>query len=182
MTKVLIVNNSMRAASAANNLSAYVKNLADNLDGVESTVVSLREINLPFYYESTTPAMPEYEVTDPAAKVWQQHVVEADAIVTLTPEYNFGMAASQKNAIDWLFAEWKDKPVVAVGYGWGGAQKALPHLNDVMNKVGANILEDDAANLYFTKTIDLSGDVTDETVAGEEVTKAIKAVVAAATA
>lgn len=179
MTKILIVNNSMRAVSAANQLAEFVKDIAENIDGVEATVVSLRDINLPFYYEPMTPAMPEYQVTDPAAKIWQKYVVEADAVVTLTPEYNFGMAAAQKNAIDWLYDEWKDKPVVAVGYGWGGAQKALPHLNDVMHKVNANILENDAANLYFTKSIDLNGSVNDEAVATEEVTKAIKAVVAA---
>lgn len=179
MTKLLIVNNSMREVSAGNKIAEYVKNRAEAIGDVDAEIVSLRDINLPFYYHPMTPAMPEYEVTDEAAKQWQKHVVEADAIVTLTPEYNFGMAASQKNAIDWLYPEWEEKPVVAVGYGWGGAQKALPHLNDVMRKVSANILADDAASLFFTKTIDLTGAVIDEAAASAEVDKAIKAVVAA---
>ncbi len=182
MTKLLIVNNSMRAASAGDKIADFVKDIASKHEAVEPTIVNLRDINLPFYNEPMTPAMPEYKITNPAAQVWQKHVQQADAIVTLTPEYNFGMAAAQKNAIDWLFAEWDKKPVVAVGYGWGGGQKALPHLNDVKRKVGANILADEAASLYFTKTIDLSGEVIDRETASAEIDKAVTAVVAAATA
>lgn len=179
MKKILIVNNSMRENSAGNKIAEFVKKIAMQHDDIDVKLVNLRDINLPFYYDPLTPAMPEYEISDDAAKLWQKHVMVADAIVTLTPEYNFGMAASQKNAIDWLYAEWENKPVVAIGYGWGGAQKALSHLNDVMRKVGANILVDDAASLYFTKTIDLTGGVIDEQTAENEVSKAVKALIVA---
>ena len=33
------------------------------------------------------------------------------------PEYNFGINAPLKNAIDYLHSEWQDKPVGFVSYG-----------------------------------------------------------------
>ena len=41
----------------------------------------------------------------------------ADAFVFVTPEYNHGMPATLKNAIDYLHHEWQYKPAGFVSYG-----------------------------------------------------------------
>src|ERR1700753_3222751 len=41
----------------------------------------------------------------------------ADAVAIVTPEYNFGMPAPLKNALDFLSLEWNYKPVGFVTYG-----------------------------------------------------------------
>lgn len=40
-----------------------------------------------------------------------------DAFVFVTPEYNHGMIAPLKNALDFLHEEWAHKPAGFVGYG-----------------------------------------------------------------
>lgn len=48
---------------------------------------------------------------------WSELVASADAIVLVTPEYNRSFPAPLKNALDYLYDEWRDKPVGFVGYG-----------------------------------------------------------------
>ena len=50
-------------------------------------------------------------------KAWSATVDSADAFIFVTPEYNFGMIAPLKNALDYLSAEWNGKPVGFVSYG-----------------------------------------------------------------
>jgi len=46
----------------------------------------------------------------------------ADGYIALTSEYNHGYPASLKNAMDYVFPEFKRKPMAFVGYGnVGGA-------------------------------------------------------------
>ena len=46
------------------------------------------------------------------------------ALMFVTPQYNWGYPASLKNAIDYLFREWNDKPAIVVSYGSRGGDKA----------------------------------------------------------
>jgi len=48
---------------------------------------------------------------------WSALVDAVDAVVFVTPEYNFGYPATIKNAIDYLHSEWNYKPVGFVSYG-----------------------------------------------------------------
>ena len=48
---------------------------------------------------------------------WSARIDRADAIVFITPEYNYGYPATIKNAIDYLHQEWKDKAAGFVSYG-----------------------------------------------------------------
>lgn len=55
----------------------------------------------------------------------------------VTPEYNHGVPAALKNAIDFLYTEWNDKAVGFVGYGADGGVRAVEHLRGVMAQVRA---------------------------------------------
>src|SRR5581483_429590 len=50
-------------------------------------------------------------------RAWSEIVDASDAFVFVMPEYNFGINAPLKNAIDYLHHEWHDKPVAFVSYG-----------------------------------------------------------------
>jgi len=50
-------------------------------------------------------------------KRWSELVASVDAVVLVTPEYNRSFPAPLKNALDYLYDEWRDKPVGFVGYG-----------------------------------------------------------------
>jgi NAD(P)H-dependent FMN reductase len=78
-------------------------------------VADLAEIDLPFMDEPKHPRLREY--THQHTKDWSAEVEAADAVVFVHPEYNYGINAPLKNALDYLNAEWKYKPLGLVSYG-----------------------------------------------------------------
>jgi len=50
-------------------------------------------------------------------KEWSALVEAGDAFVFVMPEYNAGLSAPMKNAVDYLSQEWQHKPVGFVSYG-----------------------------------------------------------------
>lgn len=81
----------------------------------EVKLIDLAEINLPFLDEPNHPRLRQY-VHD-HTKRWSALVEGMDAFVFVHPEYNYGMTAPLKNALDYLHWEWHYKPVGLVSYG-----------------------------------------------------------------
>ncbi|MGD0196738.1 MAG: NAD(P)H-dependent oxidoreductase [Solirubrobacteraceae bacterium] len=81
----------------------------------EIDLVDLAEINLPFVDEPNHPRLRQY--TQQHTRDWSARVRAADAFAMVVPEYNYGMPATIKNAIDFLHFEWHYKPVGFVSYG-----------------------------------------------------------------
>lgn len=78
-------------------------------------VVDLAELALPFLDEPEHPRLGRYRHEH--TRRWSATVDRADAFVVCTPEYNHGYPAPLKNALDFLHAEWADKPVGFLSYG-----------------------------------------------------------------
>ena len=78
-------------------------------------VVHLAELDLPLLDEPDHPSGGKY--VHEHTRRWSQRVAAADAFVMVTPEYNYGMPGSLKNALDFLYHEWAWKPVAFVSYG-----------------------------------------------------------------
>jgi NAD(P)H-dependent FMN reductase len=89
--------------------------LAEREDLFDVEVVDLAEVDLPFMDEPHHPRLQRYEHQH--TKDWSATVSRADAFVFVTPEYNYGYNAVLKNALDFLHAEWADKPVGFLSYG-----------------------------------------------------------------
>jgi NAD(P)H-dependent FMN reductase len=51
-----------------------------------------------------------------------------DAFIFTAAEYNRGPTAVLKNALDYAYAEWSNKPVAFVGYGGVGGARAVEQL------------------------------------------------------
>lgn len=83
--------------------------------GFEVDFADLAEIDLPFMDEPKHPRLREY--THQHTKDWSARVDAADAFAFVHPEYNYGMTAPLKNALDFLNQEWRYKPVGLVSYG-----------------------------------------------------------------
>ena len=65
--------------------------------------------------EPKHPRLREYEHQH--TKDWSARVEAADAFVFVHPEYNYGITAPLKNALDYLSQEWNYKPLGLVSYG-----------------------------------------------------------------
>ena len=81
----------------------------------EVDVADLALMDLPMLDEPHHPIHRNYTKAHTIA--WSKRVEAADAILIVTPEYNYGMPGSLKNAMDFLSHEWNYKPVAFVSYG-----------------------------------------------------------------
>ncbi|KAF7114933.1 hypothetical protein CNMCM5793_000703 [Aspergillus hiratsukae] len=62
---------------------------------------------------------------------WSEEIASHAGFIFVTPQYEWGYPASIKNAIDYLFHEWKGKPGMIVSYGGHGGGKAAQQLCQV---------------------------------------------------
>jgi NAD(P)H-dependent FMN reductase len=107
--------------------------------GYTLEVLDLKEINLPQFEAGVSPMYAPVDTEE--AKAWAAEVADAEGLVFLTAEYNRSIPGSLKDAIDYLYAEWNDKKVSIVSYGYidggGGASK---HLTDILEFVKTKIV------------------------------------------
>ncbi len=87
------------------------------------------------------PPFSEDDEQNPPAKVveMKSRIREADAVLFVTPEYNYSIPGVLKNAIDWASrpygdSAWSGKPVAIMGASVGsiGTARAQYHLRQVM--------------------------------------------------
>lgn len=109
---------------------------------------------------TTAPSIEGFEPINEKAKSWSEFVRSADAVVLVSLEYNHGLSDIQKNAIDWLYHEWTDKPVVFVAYGWYAGANTLTQPAEISTVLKWRPVEK-SVGLQFTKDIDLEGNVLD---------------------
>jgi NAD(P)H-dependent FMN reductase len=91
-------------------------------------------------------------------KKWSATIEEAEAFVIVTAEYNNGMPAPLKNALDYLVKEWAYKPVGIVSYGGGAAgTRAAQMLKQVLSYLKMVPLPEMVANPFFDQNINEQG-------------------------
>lgn len=173
--KIMVLTGSSRPNSAGDKVLPHITSAIEEL-GATAVVADLRELDLPFFDEDHIPAAEGYQPKNENAKKFQELVQNSDGVVLLSPEYNNQMSAIQKNAFDWLYTDWKDKPVSVVGYSWTGVTPVLEQIEKLVKKVDGDY-KGEAAQLFFTKDIDLEGNLLDENGAKEKISGAVKAVV-----
>ena len=110
------------------------------------SILDLAAQHLPLYDESVIPASlpaadPTPHYTKEHAQNWSAVVREFDAFIFVTPQYNWSIPASLKNALDYLFHEWKGKPAGIVSYGSRGGGKAADHLRGVLTGLRMKVVE-----------------------------------------
>jgi NAD(P)H-dependent FMN reductase len=177
MSNLLIVIGSARAGRVADKVLSYIKADIEGREDVTITVADLAELNLPFYNNELPAMSPEHVQTNENVAVWSKLVSNADGVVFITPEYNHTLTAIQKNALDWLFTEWNDKPVTAVAYGWSGGSLAVATLREVLTNVKANI-QQGMAQLGFMKDLNPDGSILDQANVSAQIAAAIDEVIA----
>ena len=100
----------------------------------EVELIDLMEVGLPFLDEPNHPRLRQYEQEHTWA--WSRTIERGDAYAFVMPEYNHGYSAPLKNAIDFLWQEWNDKPAILVGYGGvSGGLRAMTAFEPVLAAV-----------------------------------------------
>ena len=139
LPKIQIIVGSTRPGRIGLQIANWLKDELDYIDEAKVETIDLAAINLPFLDELAHPATGQYSNDHTLA--WSRKIKEGNGYIWLTPEYNAGYSAPIKNAIDYLYQEWADKPVLVASYGAGGGPTANHNLVDVVKRVKAQAVE-----------------------------------------
>ena len=110
-----------------------VASLVEERGDVEVRMLDLREIQLPWLDEPKPPSAGDYQHEH--TQEWARTITGLDAVLVVTSQYNGGYPAPLKNAIDTVYAEWADKPVLLVSYGGhgsGGGKSSVEQLRTLL--------------------------------------------------
>mgnify|MGYP001598636218 CR=1 FL=1 len=112
--------------------------IADTVDA-DIQILDLAEIALPMLDEPLMAGMNQYSHDHTFA--WAKMIADSDAVVFVTPQYNAGYPAALKNAIDYIYAEWKAKPASIVSYGGHGGVASAKQLREVLEFIGLDLVD-----------------------------------------
>lgn len=136
----------------------WFADLAERHGAFDVELVDLAVVNLPFMDEPNHPRLQQY--THQHTREWSAKVDSADAFVFVTPEYNYGLTAPLKNAIDYLHHEWQYKPVGIVSYGGVSAgTRAAQMIKQVVTTLKMMPLSEAVSIPFVQQFIDDDGQV-----------------------
>ncbi|KAL7946268.1 flavoprotein-like protein [Trichoderma barbatum] len=143
-SKVAIIITSTRNPRIGPQVASLVHTILKPIAASSSTTLSIVDVatfNLPIFDEPIVPAnVPARgSFIHDHSKRWSAEIASHDAYVLLVPEYNYGMAGSTKNAIDYLKNEWDGKPAAIVSYGITGAKIASEQVKTSLEGVGLRV-------------------------------------------
>jgi NAD(P)H-dependent FMN reductase len=125
-SRLAIVIGSIRPNRFAIHAAQWMEEIARRRTEFEVEVIDLKEYPMPLFAEEASPLYAPSK--NEAAQRWQKKVDQFDAFVFTAAEYNRGPTAVLKNALDYAYTEWNNKPVAFVGYGGVGGARAVEQL------------------------------------------------------
>jgi len=133
MLKIAIIIGSTRPGRKTDKVADWVFLHASRRGDASFELVDIAAHELPLLDEAMPPILGKYEKAH--TRAWAAKISRFDAFVFVTPEYNHGVPAALKNAIDFLHAEWNDKPAAFVAHGNAGGSRAVEALRLVMGEI-----------------------------------------------
>ena len=124
--KIAIIIGSTRATRFGDKPAKWIYDIAAQRSDIDVELVDLRDYPMPFFDEVATNAWAPSK--NEVAQRWQKKVAEFDGYIFITAEYNRGVTAVLKNALDYAYPEWNRKAAAYVGYGSVGGARAIEHL------------------------------------------------------
>lgn len=128
---VKVILGSTREGRFSDKPGAWIAGMLGDREGVTAEVLDLRDYEMPFFEEEETPSYKTKPYAHPAVAAWTAKIKEADAYVIIAPEYNHGYPAVLKNALDYAYQEWNNKPVAFVTYGSAMGARSVEQLRMV---------------------------------------------------
>jgi NAD(P)H-dependent FMN reductase len=131
MTVISVIVGSIRQGRFSEKPALWIFQHLKNRSGIDVNLLDLRDFPMPFFAQPVPPAAPgrppyEHEMV----KKWTAEIARSDGFVIVTPEYNYGPPAVLKNALDWVYPEWKRKPVAFVSYGSAAGARSVQQLRE----------------------------------------------------
>jgi NAD(P)H-dependent FMN reductase len=156
MPTLTVIVGSTRPGRAGLPIAQWFVDRARQHGAFDVEVADLAEIRLPLFDEPNHPRLRRY--VHQHTKDWSARIDRSDAVVIVTPEYNYGYPAAVKNALDYLHHEWQYKPVGFVSYGGVAAgTRAVQQLKQVVTTLKMVPLTESVNIPFHTTFIDEDG-------------------------
>ncbi|WP_426241573.1 NADPH-dependent FMN reductase [Nocardioides sp. LHG3406-4] len=130
-----ILVGSTRPGRKGSQIGRWVLDHASGRDDATFELVELADYDLPLLREAVVPGDANRDYETPQTRVWSQRIDTFDGFVWVTPEYNHGVPAAMKNALDVLYPEWGHKAVAFVSYGADAGVRAVEHWRAIVANV-----------------------------------------------
>jgi NAD(P)H-dependent FMN reductase len=138
--RIAVVIGSTRPKRICPGIAEWFKNTVQQDSLLRYELIDLVDIDLPFLDEPLKAALREYEHEH--TRSWSRLVTSYDGFVFVFPQYNWGYPAPLKNALDFLYYEWHDKPATSVTYGTRGGNKGAAQFAGVLEGLHMRSLRD----------------------------------------
>lgn len=133
MIKIQVILGSTRQKRVGEKPAQWIVEEVKKYSEVSVELLDLRDWQMPFFDEPVSPAMSGGVYTSALAKKWAEKIGEGDGYIIISPEYNHGYPAVLKNALDYVYKQWNNKPVAFVSYGGiAGGTRAVQQLRQVV--------------------------------------------------
>ena len=129
--KISVIIASTRKNRFSEKPAKWIYDAVRKRNDAEAEILDLRDWPLPFYSDEFPPIALAGRYKDSIVKEWSKKIASADAYIIVTPEYNHGHPAVLKNALDWLYFEWNNKPVGFVSWGSVEGARSVEQLRQV---------------------------------------------------
>lgn len=133
MLNIKVILASVREGRFGDKPAKWIFEKAKANEGFDVELLDLKDYPFPVFAEPQIPATVGGNYPNEVAKKWAAKIGEADGFIFVTPEYNHGYPPSLKNAIDYIYGEWVNKPAAFVGYGADGGVRSVEQLRQVVN-------------------------------------------------
>jgi len=131
--KIIVILGSIREGRAGEKVAKWFMDTMKDTTLADLELVDLKDYPMPFFTDAQTPSQRTGLHADPAVQKWLDKVASADGYIIITPEYNHSFPAVLKNALDYPYKEWNNKPVGFVGYGgYASGSRAVEQLRQVV--------------------------------------------------
>lgn len=134
MTKIAVVLGAIREGRKTPQQAKWVMNTLEAMDDVEAELVDLQDYPMPLFDEPISPRYNPDRKVDPRAQKWLDKLVEFEAYVFVTPEYNHSIPGALKNAIDYVDWQLQRKPAAVVSHGTAGGARAEVALKEILSE------------------------------------------------
>lgn len=162
--KIQVILGSTRQGRFGDKPAKWIYEKLKAIPEVEAELLDLRDYPLPFFDEPKSPASSGGVYTLPAGRKWADKIGEADGYIIVTPEYNHGPPAVLKNALDYVYKEWNNKPVGFVSYGTVGGARVVEQLRNIVVELKMVSVRTSVNILAFWTLMDEKGNLKTETL------------------
>jgi len=152
--KLVGICGSLRSDSYNKKILNYISSRLPS--DVEFTML---DINAPLYND-------DLDITSELV-VKEDMIISADAVLIVTPEYNYSIPGVLKNFLDWMSIdkvpfEHKQVAIITASIGMLGGARAQYHLREVLLGLNANVIQKPEVFIANVDTKFTNGILTDE--------------------